>query len=260
MTNRRAPSDGTSQPGQSREAVVRFAHIDAAGIVFYPRYLEMLAQAFPEVAPADGPFTLEIQFRKPTPLGTRLTLALAPSTPQEGWRVSGMASGDEQFTMTWKSGSGRPLGRQDHDPSRPAFRSESVRVEDWAAGPGARLQVSRYYELINTAVEQWFENELGLPFSRLHRDRVGIPTVSLRTLCTELPRRGENIGIWIRPVRIGRSSVQFDSWLVDPHGCLARTSQAIVFVRLEQRGFRSAPLPKALRAGLLRHLAGTVRN
>lgn len=255
MTDPATPTVGTPQTEPSREVVVRFAHIDAAGIVFYPRYLEMLAQAFPELALAKEPFTLEIGFRKPTPLGTRLALTLTDSAPQQGFRVSGVAGDEEQFTMLWEPGNDLLL--QDHDPARPAFRSETMPIGDWAAGPHNRLQLSRYYEFVNAAVEQWFETELTLPFSRLHGDRAGIPTVSLRTVGAELPRRGETIRIWIRPTSIGRSSVHFESWLVGHRGCLAKTSQTIVFVRLEQDRFRSAALPQALRSQLLRHLAET---
>ena len=257
MTDPGAPILRAARAEHWREVVVRFAHIDAAGIVFYPRYLEMLGQAFPELALAKEPFTLDIGFRKTTPLGTRLKLALTASALREGWRVSGVAGGEEQFTMLWQPADDLLSGLQDHDPARPAFRSEAMLIEDWAAGPDARLQTSRYYEIVNAAVEQWFENELMLPFSRLHRDRAGIPTVSLRTVCAELPRSGETISVWIRPTRIGRSSVHFESWLVGPGGCAARTSQAIVFVRLEQDGFRSAQLPPALRSQLVRHLAET---
>lgn len=260
MKDRSTANTGTAQATQSRKLVVRFAHIDAAGIVFYPRYLEMLAQAFPEVAPAEQPFTLAIQFRKPTPLGTCLTLALAAPKRNEAWELAGLDDDDEQFSMTWRPQNSVPLGREDHEPDRPAFMAEPIRIEDWAAGPGARLQVSRYYEFVNAAVEQWFEHELGLPFSRLHEDRAGIPTVSLRTLCAELPRKGEDTVVWIRPGRIGRSSVQFDSWLVGSRGCMARTSQTVVFVRLGQRGFQSEPLPEALRSQLRRHLAETVQT
>jgi 4-hydroxybenzoyl-CoA thioesterase len=260
MTDPAEPNPGLPRGSRSREIVVRFSHIDAAGIVFYPRYIEMLAQAFPELAPSEAPFTLAIEFTKPTPLGARLTLAVAASAPQDGWRLSGLSGDDEQFTMTWKSGNEMPLQPQDHDPGRAAFRSDAMRVDYWAAGPDAHLQVSRYYEFVNAAVEQWFENELGLSFSRLHDDRAGIPTVSLRTRCAKLPRLGDEIRIWIRPTRIGSRSIQFDSWLVNARGCLSKTSQTIVFVRPEQRGFRSAPLPEALRSQLLRQLAGTGRE
>ncbi|MEX2495192.1 MAG: thioesterase family protein [Woeseia sp.] len=252
MPNRELP-----RGSRSRDVIVRFSHIDAAGIVFYPRYIEMLAQAFPELAPANAPFTLEINFLKPTALGARLTLTIDASAPQADWRLSGVAGGEEQFTMVWQPGTDAPLQPEDHDPGRPAFRSDAMRVGAWAARPDAQLQVSRYYEFVNSAIEQWFENELGLSFSKLHADRAGIPTVSLRTRCAELPRLGEEIRIWIRPTRIGSRSVRFESWLVSDRGCLAKTSQVIVFVRLEQHGFRSAPLPQALRPRLLRHLAHT---
>jgi 4-hydroxybenzoyl-CoA thioesterase len=257
MTDRAAPKRELPGGTLTREVVVRFSHVDAAGIVFYPRYIEMLAQTFPELAPGEAPFALEIEFRKPTPLGARLTLAVAAPAPHDAWRVSGICGGAEAFTMMWRSGLAVPLSPGDHDSGKPAFRSDAMRVDGWAVGPDARLQVSRYYEFVNAAVEQWFENELGLSFSRLHADRAGIPTVSLRTRCAELPRSGEEIRIWIRPVRIGSRSMQFDSWLVDARGCLIKTSQVIVFVGLEQDGFRSTPLPESLRLQLLRRLAET---
>lgn len=260
MTNPAPPNREALHGAQPREIVVRFSHIDAAGIVFYPRYIEMIAQAYPELALDGAPFTLAVEFTKPTPLGTRLRLALRTSPPDGDWQLSGGSGDEEQFSMAWQARPEDTPQPRDHDPARPAFRSDVMRIDGWAAGPGARLQLSRYYEFVNAAVEQWFETELRLPFRQLHGDRAGIPTVSLLTRCAELPRLGDEIRIWIRPTRIGSRSVRFDSCLVNARGCLIRTSQAIVFVRLEQRGFRSAPLPAALRSALLGQLAGQMQQ
>lgn len=253
MSDHTAPVPGLPPQAGSREAVVRFAHVDAAGIVFYPRYLEMLAAGFPELVPPDGPFELEIEFRKPTPLGTRLALELE-ATEAHGWRLAGRSGPDEQFTMRCRRLCGPALAPDEHEPERAAFRSDPLLLAAWTVGPDARLHLSRYYELVNAGVEQWFERDLGTPFRKLHANRAGIPTVVLETRCQALPRLGETPRIWIRPSRIGSRSVRFESWLVGEAGCLVKTSQVVVFIQIEPEGFRSVAIPEDLRAALQRQL------
>jgi 4-hydroxybenzoyl-CoA thioesterase len=72
---------------------VRFAHVDAAGIVFYPRYLEMLNAAVEEYFRTLGTdfatmhrvrglgvptVSLQIDFTSPSRLGDELAFALTP--------------------------------------------------------------------------------------------------------------------------------------------------------------------------------------
>jgi len=75
-------------------ALVRFAHVDAAGIVFYPRYLEMLNGAVEDwcdralgasfhalhIARKIGVPTVKLQaeFSSPSRLGDELTISIAP--------------------------------------------------------------------------------------------------------------------------------------------------------------------------------------
>lgn len=82
------------------EALVRFAQVDAAGIVFYPRYFEMVNDAVEDwFAAMDLDFAtmhrdrhmgvptvkLEATFLVPSELGDRLTVSI---TPQEIGRSS----------------------------------------------------------------------------------------------------------------------------------------------------------------------------
>ncbi len=76
------------------QALVRFAHVDPAGIVFYPRYFEMLNGAvedwFAQALGVDfrtmhvdrrlGTPTvkLDVSFAAPSRLGDRLTIAITP--------------------------------------------------------------------------------------------------------------------------------------------------------------------------------------
>lgn len=75
------------------EIVVRFAHVDAAGIVFYPRYFEMLNAAVEDWFAAMGldfatmhgarnmgvpTVKLDATFVAPSELGDRLTVSITP--------------------------------------------------------------------------------------------------------------------------------------------------------------------------------------
>ena len=76
-----------------REIVVRMQHVDAAGIVFYPRYFEMVVQliedwfadglgidfhALHDVRSVGVPTVhVDIEFRRPSRLGDRLRFTLA---------------------------------------------------------------------------------------------------------------------------------------------------------------------------------------
>ena len=76
-----------------REIVVRMQHVDAAGIVFYPRYFEMVVQliedwfadglgvdfhALHDVRRVGVPTVhVDIEFRRPSRLGDRLRFSLA---------------------------------------------------------------------------------------------------------------------------------------------------------------------------------------
>jgi acyl-ACP thioesterase len=58
---------------------VRFAQIDGARVIFFPRYLEMIAETFPEVAINEFPFDLAIKFRQPNRLGDDIKMCLEQS-------------------------------------------------------------------------------------------------------------------------------------------------------------------------------------
>ena len=64
--------DGTllTRPDDWRQRhVIRFSHIDGAGIVFYPRYFEMLADSFPSRFAVVDPVRISTEFRHPARLG-----------------------------------------------------------------------------------------------------------------------------------------------------------------------------------------------
>lgn len=234
-----------------KSVVIRFSHIDAAGIMFYPRYFELLSQAFPDLPIRAAPFAMRTEFRKSNKLGDKVRIVFDADGPAPGWSFSGQMDDSEHFSMcALPSDTGQPVSGA-HLPETSAFCADSLNVAAWATDHTGYLQVSRFFELVNFAVEQWFEELLDMPFHELHMIRgLGIPTVEMTTRCRELPRFGDSVTMWVRPIKIGSRSLTFTSWLVQGDECLIENEQVIVFVRMIENGFETITIPDDIRARL----------
>lgn len=248
-------TNGRSVPLSDRGATIRFAHVDGAGIVFYPRYVELIAAAFPELPLARTPVSITLEFLKANKLGERLTLDCDWFDPDDTWSVTGRLGADEHVKVT--AGPLAATADGEFAAHSADFCAAEVQIGAWQVGADSKLQLARYYELISEVVEQWFGGVLQLPFSKLHSiDRNGIPTVSLKTRCRDLPALGDTVQMRIRPVRIGRRSFAFRSWLMRGSEWLVETDQIVVFVELRDQQFFSADLPPDLRARLTAQIDG----
>jgi len=258
-----------------RTLTIRFSHIDGAAIVFYPRYFEMLSELFVELPFAKTPFGMRTDFLKPNYLGDEVDIAfegsysrlVAPGRPvlrdisaslhtkpllQDGhWSFTGRMGDVKHFSIASLPPEERELEASAHSPELPAFQSDEMLLTPWTSDCTGHLQVSRFFELVNMAVEQWFPRTLGLSFYELHTvNSGGIPTVTMRTRCRELPRAGESVTMWIRPTEIGKKSLTYTSWLVQDGECLLENVQTIVFVNKNGTEFKSIPIPDEIRQRL----------
>jgi 4-hydroxybenzoyl-CoA thioesterase len=150
------------------------------------------------------------------------------------------------------------LDKDAHRPDVPAFQSDEIVITPWATDYTGHLQASRFFELINVAVEQWFPRTLGMNFHELHTVHSGgIPTVVMRTRCRELPRVGETVTMWIRPTKVGEKSLEYTTWLVRDGVCLIENEQVIVFVKLTGRDFKTISIPDGVRQQLQEQYVAT---
>ncbi len=233
---------------------VRFAHVDGARVIFYPRYFEIAAEVFPDVVRDVADFDVLTQFRKPNVLSDDVQMTC--NVGNDGWRISGGLV-DEHFSIELRR---RDAGLALQGPSTPAdvFRAPSFAVMNHQCGADGLLQLSRYYELVSNTIEQWFESSLGMLFSDVHDDWTrGMPTVELKTSCLVLPAERDEIAMWVQPKSVGSSAMQFTSFLVRSGEVLARTDQVVVFVGFRDGRIAKTALPETLRATLRRRLAGT---
>ena len=253
-----SPNDAQQPASDESTITVRFPHVDAAGIGFYPRYIEILNQCFPELPVNAAPANFSIEFRRAIRLGDVLTLSLYGPVDSTTWSVVGRNAGEICFTVDPLPGPHQELSQNAHLPDRPGFRSTPWKVGGWAVGMNGDMHLSRTFERLNEAVEEWFEATLNMPFHALHVGRnVAIPTVRFDTRCSALPGIGDDIQVWIRPNRLGGRSMNFTSWLVSNDQCMIENRQIVVFGQSNENGFETIDIPPFVREAFERDLEQT---
>lgn len=83
----------------------------------------------------------------------------------------------------------------------------SVKVRFADVDPAGIVFYPRYFEMLNGAVEDWFDQDLKLGFKAMHMQRnIGVPTVKLEVDFLSPSELGDRLTISITPREIGRSS------------------------------------------------------
>ena len=107
----------------------------------------------------------------------------------------------------------------------------------------------RYFEMLNGAVEDWFEGVAGVSMKGLHLDRrLGIPTVKLDTEFVAPSRLGDMLQFHMDVSKLGRSSIEF---VVDIRcGAETRFRVRSVLVCIDLDAHRSVPWPEDMRPAM----------
>jgi len=233
---------------QVRPVTIRFPHVDNAGIVFYPRYIELLLKHFPDLPIFTTPTAFTIEFRRPNRLGDKIEIVSDYAVGYEEWSVTGRMRDADHFTVRPLPSAAATIPPKGYPADDKVFATGDIEVGEWMSDRQGRMYLSRYFELFNVSVEKWFESTLDLPFHQLHVDRrVGIPTVRFQTKCRELPRVSDNVTVLFRPIRIGSRSMTSRSWMVRDGDCLVETEQVIVFVQMQENGYETTEIPEYVR-------------
>ena len=227
--------------GDSRTTTIRFGQIDGAGIVFYPRYFQMLERFFEHVDLFSPPRSVKTQFVRPNRLGDEVTLYFDGSAGKNNWNVSGQFAEAEHFRI---SGSVELSSKNTHGTSGDYFSATSFSLGTWACDASGKLSLSTYYEFLSDAVERWFESIVQVPFRELHfKRRLGIPTVSFATDITRMPEKSEEIEMLVAADHVGTKSMRLNHTLRVGDESLIVTRQTIVFVKFDGPGYSSVSIP-----------------
>jgi 4-hydroxybenzoyl-CoA thioesterase len=125
--------------------------------------------------------------------------------------------------------------------------------------PAGIVFYPRYFEMINTTVEEWFAQRLGVPFERLHGPLgAAVPTASISVDFQAPSKLGEVLEFRLTPTRIGRSSVGLS---IEAYcGAEKRLSMESTLVFTKEGASKPEPWPKDLRARISQELGALVKD
>lgn len=113
----------------------------------------------------------------------------------------------------------------------------------------------RFLEMLNDLVEDWFEEALDRPFSKIHETN-GIPTVDLKVQFKKAARLGEVLtkNLWV--IRLGGSSINCGFEFLDQQEktCLEGEVTLVNVEFIEGReGIKSAPFNEEMKGNILKY-------
>lgn len=113
--------------------------------------------------------------------------------------------------------------------------------------PEGILYFPHVFDFVNTAVEEWFESGLGMPFDTFHEEHgLGNPVVTTQCEFLRPCRFGELLSVELAPARIGRSSIEFRVAMKVGGDERMRLHHRTAMISMDS--FRSVAIPEALRA------------
>ena len=126
--------------------------------------------------------------------------------------------------------------------------ARDMAVEFNHCDPAGIVFFPRYFEMVNSLVENFFADRLDHSFARITMEEgCGVPTVRLSVDFRAPSRLGERLAFTLRLTGLGRSSADF-AIRAECHGeTRIEAQQALVWVNHEGR---AAPWPPALRRRL----------
>lgn len=124
--------------------------------------------------------------------------------------------------------------------------------------PAGIVFYPRYFELVNSVVEDWFE-KLGAPFSDMHGpDAMGVPTAQLTARFSAPSRLGDVIDFKLTADRIGASSL--DITLIAECGGEARMTVEVTLVHISLATGKPVRWPEGLCRAIETYLKGPCEN
>lgn len=109
----------------------------------------------------------------------------------------------------------------------------------------------RYFEMVNSVIENFFADVVGRSFAAMHNDggANGVPTVAMEAVFQRPSRLGDRVRFTLRVERIGGSSVRLVIEGFGPDGLRLRAVMTLAWIDR----MKAAPWPAEMRAALERY-------
>jgi 4-hydroxybenzoyl-CoA thioesterase len=130
--------------------------------------------------------------------------------------------------------------------------ARTVRFAD--CDPAGIVFFPQYLVMLNTLVEEWFDEALHIPYAQfIGGRRLGLPTVRLEVDFTAVSRHGERLTQRLAVARVGRASLELQHEFLGGGELRLRARQVLVCTSLLTH--RPQTLPDDLRSALVPFLA-----
>ncbi|MFT5706438.1 MAG: 4-hydroxybenzoyl-CoA thioesterase [Oceanospirillaceae bacterium] len=114
--------------------------------------------------------------------------------------------------------------------------------------PAGIVFYPRYFEMINATVEQWFADELGFSFAKMHlTEKVGVPTAAIQTSFKAPSFLEDRLDFSLKVTKIGTKSADIAIQVHCEEQLRLTTELTLVFVSLTQATPKSIPWSDGLR-------------
>lgn len=125
-----------------------------------------------------------------------------------------------------------------------------IQIEFNHCDPAGIVFYPRYFEMVNSVIENFFADVVGRSFASMHfgADN-GVPTVAMEAVFQKPSRLGEKVRFALRVEKVGSSSVKL--W-IEGHGTdglRLRVGMTLAWIA----GMKAAPWPDQMRAALERY-------
>ncbi|MFO1201072.1 MAG: thioesterase family protein [Tabrizicola sp.] len=123
----------------------------------------------------------------------------------------------------------------------------TLQIEFNHCDPAGIVFYPRYFEMVNSVIENFFADVVGRSFASMHfgADN-GVPTVAMEAVFQKPSRLGEKVRFTLKVEKVGGSSVKM--WIEGhgPDGLRLRVGMTLAWIS----GMKAAPWPKEMRAAL----------
>ena len=122
-----------------------------------------------------------------------------------------------------------------------------IQIEFNHCDPAGIVFYPRYFEMVNSVIENFFADVVGRSFASMHNGASnGVPTVAMEAVFHKPSRLGDKVRFSLRVEKVGGSSVRLVIQGSGPDGLRLRVGMTLAWID----GMKAAPWPKEMRAAL----------
>ena len=125
-----------------------------------------------------------------------------------------------------------------------------IQIEFNHCDPAGIVFYPRYFEMVNSVIENFFADVVGRSFASMHFGAFnGVPTVAMEAVFQKPSRLGEKVRFTLRVEKVGGSSVKMWVEGYGPDGLRLRVGMTLAWID----AMKAAPWPAEMRAALERY-------